>query len=155
MTKAEIQLKAAEQTRFIMINSTFSPKTAKDAIRQANSRDAKLAEKDGFMDLVGRELQYFQEYVTGGFYTQSKLERRINRLTDGRQEQEMDCEERQTWTDFFSKREDHHDEESEDAGKTVDPRPRIYLALFSLVVGFGLLELVFLSRSKSTEKQNR
>ena len=87
-------MKAAEQTRFIMINSTFSPKTAKDAIRQANSRDAKLAEKDGFMDLVGRELQYFQEYVTGGFYTQSKLKRRINRLTDGRQDQEGDREER-------------------------------------------------------------
>ena len=136
-----------------MINSTFSPKTAKDAIRQANSRDAKLAEKDGIMDLVGRELQYFQEYVTGGFYTQSKLKRKINRLTDGIQE--VDREERQTWTDFFSKREDHQDEESEDAGKTVDPRPRIYLALFSLVVGFGLLELVFLSRSKSTEKQFR
>ena len=83
MTRAEIQLKAAEQTRFIMINSTFSPKTAKDAIRQANSKDAKLAEKDGgFGDLIGRELQYFQEYITGGFYAGSRLRRRINRLTD-------------------------------------------------------------------------
>ena len=49
MTKGEIKQKAAEEMRFVMINSSFSNKSAVKAIRDANSGDTS-AESESFKD---------------------------------------------------------------------------------------------------------
>lgn len=50
MTKSEIQHKAAEEMRFIMINSSFNSRSAKDALNQANSKDAAEIKDQSFYD---------------------------------------------------------------------------------------------------------
>lgn len=80
MTKAEIQLKAAQEMRFVMVNSSFNPKSAKDAINEANSKGAQT--QTSFKDQAMREMQYFTDYVTGGFYAKTDLRKKVHRITD-------------------------------------------------------------------------
>ena len=57
MTKSEIQLKAAEEMRFVLINSTFNNSLAKDAINKVDSKEASTA--TSFSERARREMQYF------------------------------------------------------------------------------------------------
>ena len=61
MTKAEIQLKAAEEMRFVLINSTFNNALAKDAINKVNSKEAMHGGNaaNSFSERALREMQYF------------------------------------------------------------------------------------------------
>jgi len=54
--------------RFIMVNSGFSSNKAKDAVNQANSKGAMEGNGNSFYNTAMREMEYFSDYVTGGFY---------------------------------------------------------------------------------------
>ena len=84
MTKGEIQKKAAEEMRFIMVNSSFRSGKAKDAVRNANSKGTMEGSRS-FLDKAMDEVEHFSDYITGGIYQRSKLRRRIQRLTDKKQ----------------------------------------------------------------------
>ena len=101
MTKQEIQLKAAEEMRFIMINSTFSNASAKDIINKSNSTGAITdADSNSFREKAMREMEYFTDYVTGGFYARSKIRRKINKISDGAKRQPKK-EEPKTWKEHI------------------------------------------------------
>ena len=89
MTKAEIQLKAAEEMRFVLINSTFNNALAKDAINKVNSKEAMHGGNaaTSFSERAKREMQYFQDYVTGGFYVRSNLKRKLKKISDESKEE--------------------------------------------------------------------
>ena len=61
MTKAEIQLKTAEEMRFVLINSTFNNELAKEAINKVNSKEAMHGayNANSFSEKARREMQYF------------------------------------------------------------------------------------------------
>ena len=48
-----------------MVNSSFSSSKAKDALNDLNSND--MGKTDTFMDHAKREMEYFTDYMTGGF----------------------------------------------------------------------------------------
>ena len=57
------------------------------------------------------------------------------------------------WSEFFTSKRQEGGPEFDDRAINDDPRPKLYLAFFSLVMGFGLLELFFIRRSKLKKEQ--
>ena len=180
MTKGEIQKKAAEEMRFIMVNSSFRSGKAKDAVRNANSKGT-MEGSTSFLDKAMDEVEHFSDYITGGIYQRSKLRRRIQRLTDKKHgkcqsirliylfclpvdgmEEELEDDESKTgsWKNFFqasktkkrSSSRSFKEENDYEPEQNNDPRPKIYLAIFSTLVGFGLLESYLLKRRRNLAK---
>ena len=70
MTKSEIQLKAAEEMRFIMINSTFDQGSVKDILNKSKTKGAMTGEdSNSLREKAMKEIEYFTEYISGGFYS--------------------------------------------------------------------------------------
>ena len=67
----------------MMINSTFNISSAKDAINQANSKHTIEASAAGsFREKAMQELEYFSDFVTGGFYEGTKFKKAVHMLSD-------------------------------------------------------------------------
>ena len=130
-----------------MVNSSFKSKSAKDAVNEVNSKGASVGGSDSFAEKAMREMEYFSEYVTGGLYSRSKLKREIHRLTD--KEEEPRGGTYSTWKNYFSG-------ETANAAKNAktfdhdesDLRPKVYLGIFSVIIGLGLVEIVALKARK-------
>ena len=129
-----------------MVNSSFSSSKAKDALNDLNSND--MGKTDTFMDHAKREMEYFTDYMTGGFIQDTQFKKTVHRITDQHKNAAKAKKRKQTWRDIFSGAEpEQHEFEDEDDDEPRDPRPMIYLGIFSFIVGVGLIES-FMIRSK-------
>ena len=139
-----------------MINSSFSSKSAVEAIRDASSKSAAESnENQSFKERAMQEIEYFHDYVTGGVYRRSKLKKTVHRLTDKRKPVKTKPKDK-TWKDLFKsqaqidkeneeearwQKDAYYDEYEADEFEDRDPRPKIYMAIFSTILFLGLLEL--------------